>query len=212
MLEGSFGSSSRASLLGAGHGQRRWIEQTELHQHGRLVPIDVLMRDLVVLIEANDHYGGNRHFAPGWFDARQNRRHLAIVGEREDQLVDQLALASRARDQRDLGVFRPMADEPGLIEAAHRVRPVAAGHDGHVGDMRGFAHRGHGRLDIARLELGCGVGVEHFAEGFAFPRHRFFSRFTFASITSQIMAAMSGPPNCATWRMPVGEVTLISVR
>ena len=43
-------------------------------------------------------------------------------------------------------------------------------------------------------------------------RHRFFSRFTFASITSQIMAAMSEPPNWATWRMPVGEVTLISVR
>ena len=35
---------------------------------------------------------------------------------------------------------------------------------------------------------------------------------TFFSITSQIMAAMSGPPNCCTWRMPVGEVTLISVR
>jgi hypothetical protein len=42
--------------------------------------------------------------------------------------------------------------------------------------------------------------------------HRFRSRFTFASITSQIMAAMSGPPNCATCLMPVGEVRLISVR
>src|SRR6185312_10079679 len=105
-----------------------------------------------------------------------------------------------------------MADEPGLIEAAHRVRPVAAGHHRDVGDMRRAAHGAHGRLDIARLELGCGMGVEHLAEGFALPRHRFFSRFTFASITSQIIAAMSGPPNCATWRMPVGEVTLISVR
>ena len=105
-----------------------------------------------------------------------------------------------------------MADEPGLIEAAHRVSPVAAGHHRDMGDMRGFAHRCHGRLDVARLELGRGVGVEHFAEGLAISRHRFFSRFTFASITSQIMAAMSGPPNCATCRMPVGEVTLISVR
>ena len=105
-----------------------------------------------------------------------------------------------------------MADEPGLIEAAHRVRPVTAGHDGDMGDVRGFAHGGHGRLDVARLELCGGMGVEHLAEVLAISRHLFRSRFTFASITSQIMAAMSGPPNCATWRMPVGEVTLISVR
>ena len=32
------------------------------------------------------------------------------------------------------------------------------------------------------------------------------------SITSQISAAMSGPPKRLTSRMPVGEVTLISVR
>ena len=38
------------------------------------------------------------------------------------------------------------------------------------------------------------------------------SAFTLRSTTSQIMAAMSGPPNCATCLMPVGEVTLISVR
>ena len=170
------------------------------------------MRDLAVSIETDDHHGGNRHLAPGWFDARQNRRHLAIVGEGENQLVDQLGLADRARHQRDVGVFRPMADEPGLIEAPHRVRPVTAGHHRDVGDVRGSAHGGHGRLDVARLELGCDVGVEHLAEVLALSRHRFLSRFTFASITSQIMAAMSGPPNCATWRMPVGEVTLISVR
>jgi len=35
---------------------------------------------------------------------------------------------------------------------------------------------------------------------------------TFRSIASQISAAMSAPPNALTWRMPVGEVTLISVR
>jgi 2TM domain len=38
------------------------------------------------------------------------------------------------------------------------------------------------------------------------------SVFTLRSTTSQIMAAMSGPPKCATCLMPVGEVTLISVR
>ena len=34
----------------------------------------------------------------------------------------------------------------------------------------------------------------------------------FASILSQIMAAISAPPSLAIARMPVGEVTLISVR
>ena len=37
-------------------------------------------------------------------------------------------------------------------------------------------------------------------------------RTTFPSIESQIIAAMSGPPKSRTWRMPVGDVTLISVR
>ena len=105
-----------------------------------------------------------------------------------------------------------MANEPCLIEPPHRVRSVAAGHDGDMGDMRIGAHRDHGRIDVAHLELGVGMGVEHFAKFLTVLSHRFRSRFTFASITSQIMAAMSGPPNCATCLMPVGEVTLISVR
>jgi hypothetical protein len=35
---------------------------------------------------------------------------------------------------------------------------------------------------------------------------------SFASMQSQITAAMSGPPNRLMMRMPVGDVTLISVR
>ena len=91
---------------------------------------------------------------------------------------------------------------------------MAAGHGRDMGDVRRAAHRRHGRLDVARLKLGGGMGVEHLAEvacvrcviasASAWP--------TFASITSQIMAAMSVPPNCAICLMPVGEVTLISVR
>ena len=37
-------------------------------------------------------------------------------------------------------------------------------------------------------------------------------RASFASMRSQITAAMSGPPSRLMMRMPVGEVTLISVR
>ena len=41
---------------------------------------------------------------------------------------------------------------------------------------------------------------------------RYLRAATFFSTTSQIIAAMSGPPNSCTWRVPMGEVTLISVR
>ena len=38
------------------------------------------------------------------------------------------------------------------------------------------------------------------------------ANYLLASIESQIRLAMSAPPNFFTSRMPVGEVTLISVR
>ena len=41
---------------------------------------------------------------------------------------------------------------------------MAAGHGRDVGDMRRAAHGRHGRLDVARLKLGGGMGVEHLAE------------------------------------------------
>src|SRR4030095_5450683 len=107
-------------------------------------------------------------------------------------------------------------DEPGLVESAHRISPVAAGHHRDMVDMRIGAHRGHGGFDVARLELGIGMSVDHRAEPFGIVGHRARplrrSAFTLRSTTSQIMAAISGPPNCDTCRMPVGEVTLISVR
>src|SRR4029079_9913838 len=113
---------------------------------------------------------------------------------------------------------RPMADEPGLVKFAHCLGPVPAGHHRHMGDMWSRAHRRHGGVDVARLELGVRMGVEHRAETLRVGAHRAFRSlapcraFTFASTTSQIRAAMSVPPNCATCLMPVGEVTLISVR
>ena len=134
------------------------------------------------------------------------------MSEADDQLIDEAGLADRARERCDHGVGRPFADEPGLVELAHAVEAMAAGHGRDVGEVRRAAHGRHGCLDVARLKLGEGVGVEYLAEGFALVRHRFRSRATFDSITSQIVAAMSFPPNCAICLMPVGEVTLISVR
>ncbi len=92
---------------------------------------------------------------------------------------------------------------------------MTAGHGGHMGDMRRLAHGGHGRLDVLGLEFGGGMGVEQGAERLGVGHHRFpfpAAAATFFSTTSQIMAAMSGPPKSRTCLMPVGEVTLISVR
>ena len=114
-----------------------------------------------------------------------------------------------------------MPDEPGLIEAANVVAAVAAGHGRHVRQVRRITHGRHGRLDVARVELGVGMGVERGAKTFGVASARVgghhalllaFWALTFFSITSQIMAAMSGPPKAAICLMPVGEVTLISVR
>ena len=109
-----------------------------------------------------------------------------------------------------------MADEPGLVEAPHVFAAIAAGHRRHMRQVRRLAHRGHGRFDVARLELGVGMGVEYGAKSFGIGTHRARpfrrSAFTFFSTTSQIMAATSGPPNSPICLMPVGEVTLISVR
>jgi hypothetical protein len=67
-------------------------------------------------------------------------------------------------------------------------------------------------MSMSRVLNAASVGIEHVFEMLALAHYRFRPRPTFASTTSQIIAAMSGPPNCAIWRMPVGEVTLISVR
>src|SRR5690606_22909702 len=117
-------------------------------------------------------------------------------------------------------ILRQMPDEPAVVELPHRLAPQASGHGRHVGDMRAIAHRRHGGVDIVRDARGRAMHVEQRAGTLrAGPRgicHRVLSLYlraaTFFSTTSQIMAAMSGPPNSFTWRMPVGEVTLISVR
>jgi hypothetical protein len=118
------------------------------------------------------------------------------MGEGEDHLVDHLGLAARARYLPDLEVVGPMADDPGIVEAAHGVVAVAAGHGWDVRDVRLRRHGRPRRLDIARLEFGGGMGVEHRAELVLALCHQPRPFATFFSIASQIIAAMSLPPNC----------------
>ena len=54
---------------------------------------------------------------------------------------------------------------------------------------------------------GSSPGMTWRGRGWPFPQRR-----RLASILSQIIAATSGPPSAFTARMPVGDVTLISVR
>jgi len=104
-------------------------------------------------------------------------------------------------------------DEVVLIEVPNGVIPRASGHGRHVGNVR---QRRHGCFEVARVELCVGMGVELGTKPFGIGGH--YALFlalcalTLRSTTSQIMAAMSGPPNAVTCLMPVGEVTLISVR
>jgi len=73
-----------------------------------------------------------------------------------------------------------------------------------------------GHAATAHVELCVGMGVELGTKPFGIGGH--YALFlalcalSLRSTTSQITAAMSGPPNAATCLMPVGEVTLISVR
>ena len=55
MLEGRLGSSKRAACSAPVTGSFDLIQETDLHEQRRLVPIDVLERDLAVL-EANHHH------------------------------------------------------------------------------------------------------------------------------------------------------------
>ena len=68
-------------------------------------------------------------------DAGEDRVHLDVVREREDQLVHDLVLADRPRDRRDRRVLRPFADEVLPVEAADAVVAVAAGHRRDVEDV-----------------------------------------------------------------------------
>ena len=57
----------------------------------RLVPVDVLVRDLAVL-EAHDDAEREPHRAARRRDSREQLVHLDVVREREDELVDDLDL------------------------------------------------------------------------------------------------------------------------
>ena len=104
-------------LLGAGDRELGRVEKSDLSEERGLVPVDVLVGDLAVR-EPDDDAEREAHVPPRRCDARQQLGHLDVVREREDELVDDLALADRPGDRSDRDVGRPLADEVVAVELA----------------------------------------------------------------------------------------------
>jgi aerobic carbon-monoxide dehydrogenase medium subunit len=117
------------------------------------------VRDLAVL-ESDDDAESEADPSPGGRDAGQQLRHLDVVREREDELVDDLALADRPGDGLDVDVPRPLADEVVSVERADTLEADAACHDGHVIHVRIVGHRRHRGVEVHVDELRRHVVVE----------------------------------------------------
>jgi carbon-monoxide dehydrogenase medium subunit len=117
------------------------------------------VRDLAVL-ESDDDAESEPDVSPGGRDAGQQLRHLDVVREGEDELVDDLVLADRPRDGLDLDVPRPLADEVVSVERADALEADAARHDGYVIHVRIVGHRRHRGVEVHVDELRRHVVVE----------------------------------------------------
>src|SRR6266436_4250433 len=75
LVRGQTGIQNLPGGLRARHGQGGWVEKTELNEHGRLIPVDVLVGELPVA-ELNDDDKGDFHPLAGWRHAREHPLHL----------------------------------------------------------------------------------------------------------------------------------------
>ena len=73
-------------------GQAGRIEQSVLHEHAGLVPVNVLVRNLVAF-EADDHRNGHFDGFAGWRHARQQPVNDRRMGETDEELIYDLILA-----------------------------------------------------------------------------------------------------------------------
>jgi hypothetical protein len=75
------------------------------------------------------------------------------VGKVHHELIDDAVAADRAADRGQTEIGGIEADEVVFVEALERVMPDAARHDRDMIDIGFGHHRGHGRVNVARLEL-----------------------------------------------------------
>ncbi len=120
--------------FGTGDGEAGWIEQTELNQHRRLIPIDVFVREFAIA-ELDDRNQRNIDRATGWRNAWQHPVDRGRVGEAEDHLIDNPIMSDRPADRYHAGIGRIAADEMVFVKAfelvmsdsTHRHRIVVDG-------------------------------------------------------------------------------------
>ena len=87
-------------LLGGGDRKPCRVEQPDLHEERRLIPVDVLVGELAV-VELRHDAERQPHVPARRSDPREELIHLDVVREREDELVDDLLVA----DVRETGVI-----------------------------------------------------------------------------------------------------------
>src|SRR4029077_8692731 len=86
LTRGQLGIEHLAGTLGSAHRQASGIEQSNLYQHARLIPVDMLMRDLSILHPGNDD-DGHLYALPRGRDARQHPVNRRAVREADHKFV-----------------------------------------------------------------------------------------------------------------------------
>src|SRR5262249_54598058 len=81
--------------LGSGYRESRRVNQTELREHRRLIPVDVLVREFVAA-KIHDHDEWNSDALARRRDAWQHPVHFDRVGEFKDHLVHHAIRADSA--------------------------------------------------------------------------------------------------------------------
>ena len=156
VLEGKLGSSALRALSTPVTGSVSASSNTELNEHTRLVPVDVLVRELAVT-KADDHDERNLDPLSRWSDPREHPVHSNGVSELEDHLIDQPIVADGARDRSELRVRRHLRNEVLRVEVPQRIPPDTSRHHRHVVDVGILHHCAEGRFRVVRRELASDV-------------------------------------------------------
>src|SRR5215472_17312498 len=138
--------------IDAGDRQTRRVEQSDLHEHARLIPVDMLVIELVAA-EIDDRDGGHFDILAGRRHTRKHPVDLDIMRKTDQHLVDKTVRADRARDWYQPEVGGAFRDEVVRVETRQFLAADAAGDDRDVVDIRFGHHRAHRRGDIARGEF-----------------------------------------------------------
>src|SRR5207249_1347429 len=141
-----------ACTLDAGNWQSARVEKAELYQHGGLVPIDVLVRQLSVP-EVNDHDQRHLDSPSRGSDARQHPVHADGMSELEDHLIDQLIVPDGPRDGNQLRVRGHLRNETFGVELPQLLTPNAPRQHRDVVDIGVVHHRCESIFDTACDEL-----------------------------------------------------------